>query len=91
MLVGQHPGLSSGQNLQDWQRRIESMFAIDNAVLWVLGVMLLAVVILALRHHFSPEAREARRRTRSHGPVISKKRGPSIRLAVNPKERRKRK
>ena len=68
------------------------MFAITNPVLGLFGIAAMAAVVLGLRLHFSPESREARRRARNHGPVVSKKRGPSIHLAVNvvkAKQRRK--
>jgi len=69
------------------------MFGIANSFLWLLGIVLLGAVLLGLRHYYSADAREARRRARSHGPVISRKRGPSVRLGVaveKPKRRRKR-
>jgi hypothetical protein len=68
------------------------MFGIANSVLWPLGIVVLGAVILGLRHHFSADAREARRRARSHRPVVSRKRGMSVRLALEVnKPRRKRK
>jgi hypothetical protein len=69
------------------------MFGIANSVLWLLGIVLLGAVILGLRHYFSADALEARRRARSHGPVVSRKRRPSVTLAVDvdkPKRRWKR-
>jgi hypothetical protein len=58
------------------------MLAIGNPVLWFMGVAALAVVLFWLRGHFSAEARARRRRDRSHRPVISRKRGPTVKLAV---------
>ena len=69
------------------------MFGTTNAILWLVGLIVLGVVIFGLRHYFSADASEARRRARSHGPVVSRKRGPSVRLAVaaaKPKRRRNR-
>jgi hypothetical protein len=62
------------------------MFTLANLVLWILGLLVLGALFLAFRHHFSASARTARRRARSHGPVINRKRGPSVKLAVNLKE-----
>jgi hypothetical protein len=73
--------------------RILIMFGIVNSVPWLLGIVVLGAGCLGLRHYFSMNAREARRRARSHGPVVSRKRGPSVRLAVEvakPERRRKR-
>ena len=62
--------------------RILIMFAIANSVLLPVSIVALIAVVLSLRQYFNADAREARRRARSHGPVISRKRGPAIRLAV---------
>ena len=70
---------------------VVTMVDIANAVPWILGLVVLVAAIFGLRRHFSTEAKEARRRARSHGPVISRKRGPSVRLAVkvhDPKRKR---
>ena len=69
------------------------MSGITNLAVGLVGSIVLIAVILGVRHYFSTDAREARRRARSHGTVISRKRGPSVRLAVTvdkPKRRRKR-
>ena len=66
------------------------MFDTGNLLLWVVVLLVLAAAFLGLRRHFSADAREARRRTRSHAPVVTTKRGPSIKLAVNLTEREKR-
>ncbi len=69
------------------------MFGIANSVLWLVSIVVLVAVIFGGRHYFSADAREARRRARSHGSVVSRRRGPSVRLAVNvnkPKRPRKR-
>jgi hypothetical protein len=62
----------------------------EHTIFWIAGLVMLGLVILALIHHFGGDARTARRRARSHGPVVSRKRGPSIRLAVKSKRRRDR-
>jgi hypothetical protein len=52
----------------------------------------LGVLLFLLHGHFSAETRERRRRGKSHRPVISRKQGPTVRLAVNkgkPKRDRK--
>ena len=58
------------------------MFDIANPVLWLIGFIVLAAVFLLLRGHFSAEARERRRRERSHKPVVSTAHRPMVRLAV---------
>lgn len=70
-----------------------SMFGSGSSVLWLMGLLVLAALFVLVRGHFSAEARERRRRDRSHGPVISRKRGTTVRLAVKvdkPKGRWKR-
>jgi hypothetical protein len=69
------------------------MFDMGNSILWIIGVPALGVLLFLLRGHFSAETRERRRRGKSHWPVISRKQGPTVRLAVNagkPKRDRKR-
>jgi len=69
------------------------MYGITKLSVWLVGSIALVAVLFGVRHAFSADAREARRRARSHGPVVSRKRGPSVRLAVDlakPKRRRKR-
>jgi hypothetical protein len=73
--------------------KILIMFDIGNPVLWILGILVFAAVFLSTRGQFTAEARERRRRERSRGPVISRKKGPSVRLAVDgdkPERNRKR-
>lgn len=53
-----------------------------NPVFWLFGLLAATAVFLLLRRHFSAEARERRRRERSHGRVVSRKRGPWVKLAV---------
>jgi hypothetical protein len=69
------------------------MLDIRNPGFWLIGIVVLAVALLVARGHFSAEARARRRRERSHRPVISRKRGPTVKLAVKagkPKGDRKR-
>jgi hypothetical protein len=69
------------------------MFTIENPILWLFGVPALGVLLFLLRGHFSAETRERRRRGKSHRPVVSRKRGPTVKLAVDvdkPKRDRKR-
>jgi hypothetical protein len=68
------------------------MFGLANSILVPLTIVVLGAVMMVGRHYFSADAREARRRARSHGAVISRKRGPSVRLATKvdkPKNSRK--
>jgi len=58
-------------------------------VLWLLNLLAAAGLVLWLRHYFSPEVREQRRRARSHGRVVSKARHPMVRLAVQTEERKR--
>ena len=69
------------------------MHGIARLAAWLVGGIVLIAVILCVRHTFSADAREARRRARNHGRLVSRKRGPSVRLAVDldrPKRRRNR-
>jgi hypothetical protein len=54
-----------------------------NPVVWLIGVIAVCLVFLLLRGRLSAEARERRRRDKSHRPVISRKQGPTVKLAVN--------
>jgi hypothetical protein len=68
------------------------MFAPENPMLWLIGILVLAGLFVLVRGHFNAAARERRRRDRSHGPVTSRKRGPTVKLAVDmdgPKRKRK--
>jgi len=63
-----------------------------NMVLGFGGCVILAAVLL-FRHRFSAEAREARRRHRSHGRVVSTRSYPMVKLAAEtekPKNDRRR-
>lgn len=59
------------------------MFDTGNPVLWLVGIIVLAAVFFLARGLFSAEERERRRRERSRRPVISRKKGPAVRLAVD--------
>ena len=54
----------------------------ETLALWLLNLLAAAGVGAWLWHYFSPAAREQRRRDRSHGRVVSRRQGPSVRLAV---------
>jgi hypothetical protein len=69
------------------------MLAARNPVVWLIGIIAFAVAFFLLRGHFTAEARARRRREKSHRPVVSRKQGPTVRLAVDvgkPKRDRKR-
>ena len=69
------------------------MLGINHSILWLIGITSTAIVVISLSSHFSAETRERRRRDRSNRPVISRKQGPTVRLAVDvakPKRGRKR-
>jgi hypothetical protein len=59
------------------------MFAIANSILWLITAIGLTAVFWLLRGFCSAEARERRRRARSHRPVISTANRPMVRLAVD--------
>ena len=59
------------------------MLGISNSILWSLGVLALGVVLFLVRDHFTAEARARRRREKSNRPVVSRKQGPTVRLAVD--------
>ena len=59
-----------------------TMLDIRNPMVWLLGASILAALGLLARGHFSPEAQARRRREKSNRPIISRKRGPTVRLAV---------
>jgi len=69
------------------------MLDLGNPIVWLLGVIALALGLFCVRGHFSAEARARRRRERSNRPAISRKKGPTVKLAANvgkPKGDRKR-
>jgi hypothetical protein len=69
------------------------MLGIGNSILWPIGVLALGVVLFLVRGRFTAEARARRRREKSYKPVVSRKQGPTVRLAVDvdkPKRDRKR-
>jgi hypothetical protein len=70
-----------------------TMLDAGNPVVWLIGIFAFAVAFFLLRGHFTAEARVRRRREKSHRRVISRKHGPTVRLAVDvdkPKRGRKR-
>jgi hypothetical protein len=62
------------------------MFDPGNPVLWIVGIIVIAAIFLSARKHFTAEVRERRRRDRSHAPVVSRRRGPTVKLAVDVNE-----
>jgi len=72
--------------------KIRTMLDARNPVVWLIGLLVFAVAFFLVRGYFSTEARARRRRERSHRPVVSRKQGPTVRLAVDvDKPRRDRK
>ena len=59
------------------------MLDIRNPVVWLTGMIVVAAFWLLARGYFKPEARARRRRDKSNRPVISRRRGPSVQLAVD--------
>jgi hypothetical protein len=62
------------------------MLDIRSPLLWIIGVIGFFVVWYCVRGPFSSEARMRRRRDRSNRPVISRKPGMTVRLAVDLKK-----
>jgi hypothetical protein len=60
-----------------------TMLEARNPVVWVIGIIAFAVAMAFLRDHFTAEARARRRLDKSHRPVISRKQGPTVQLAVH--------
>ena len=64
-----------------------------STAMWLIGIITLAIVLFLWRGHFTLEARARRRREKSNRPLVSRKQGPTVRLAVDvdkPKRDRKR-
>jgi len=59
------------------------MLDIKNPIFWLIGLPALGLALFLVRNRFSAETRERRRRDKSHRPVISRKPGPTVKLAVN--------
>jgi len=58
------------------------MLNVGNPMVWLVGIAAIFGMWLLGRGRFTPEARARRRRDRSNRPLISRKRGPTVRLAV---------
>ena len=58
------------------------MIDLKHLLVWLIGGALLGAILLLLRGQFSAEARERRRRERSHRRVVSKSKRPTVRFAV---------
>ena len=54
-----------------------------NSVVWLIGIIALAIAFFLLRGHFTAEAQARRRREKSNRPVVSRKQGPAVRLAAD--------
>lgn len=60
----------------------------SHPLVWLAAVVLMAIVIGVARNVFGREARERRRRQRSHGRVVSKVARPMVSLAVDAEKNR---
>jgi uncharacterized protein HemY len=58
-------------------------------LLAVIAAIAVALVVWAINHFFSAEARWERRRRRSNAPIQSTTRRPSIRLSVQTRKQRR--
>ena len=70
-----------------------TMLDARNPVVWLIGILAFAVAMAFVRGYFTSEARARWRLDKSHRLVISRKHGPTVRLAVDvdkPKRDRKR-
>jgi hypothetical protein len=47
------------------------MFNNTHSVFWIISALVLGAAFWLLRSYFNPDAREQRRRARSHRPVVS--------------------
>ena len=65
------------------------MFDKENIWLWLLGLAVAAALIMTFKRYLRSQSTEARRRARNYGPVVSRKRGPAVKLAVNVGEKKK--
>ncbi len=54
----------------------------SNLTFWVAGLVAAGTALWWLRRLFSAQARDERRRRKSYRPVVSKRVGPSVKLAV---------
>jgi hypothetical protein len=54
-----------------------------NSMVWLIGVLTLGIIFFLLRGRFNAETRARRRREKSNRPVISRKKDPTVKLAVN--------
>jgi hypothetical protein len=58
------------------------MHSIEHSLVWLVSIAALVALAVLVRGYFSAEARKRRRREKSNRPLVSSKRGPTIRLAV---------
>jgi hypothetical protein len=59
------------------------MLAAASPAVWLTALFGIVALLVLLRRPFSAEVRARRRRDRSHGPVVSRKRSPTVKLAAN--------
>ncbi len=59
-----------------------TMNELKNPLVWIAGIALIGALLLLWRNRFTPEARERRRRDRSHRRVVSKSKRPTVKFAV---------
>ena len=64
-----------------------AMLDIRSSLIWLLGILALGLLVFLTRTRFGAEARERRRREKSHRPVVSRKPGPTVKLAVKVNDR----
>jgi hypothetical protein len=60
----------------------------DALALWVGGLVAAALLCHLMLHHFSPLARDQRKRRRNYGKVIAKSRRPVVMLNVHASSKR---
>jgi hypothetical protein len=56
---------------------------IRHQMVWLIVIIAAAALWVLARGYFNPEVRARRRRDKSNRPVISRKRGPTVQLAVD--------
>ncbi len=58
------------------------MIDFKHPLVWLTGVALIGAFLLLWRTRFNPDARERRRRDRSHRRIVSKSKRPTVKFAV---------
>ena len=59
------------------------MLDIRHPMVWLIGIIAVAALWLLAGGYFKAEKRARRRRDKSNRPLISRRRGPTVRLAVD--------